>query len=79
MLAVFQFLQQPLFGTSAKCGWLMVTSILAGGIGIMVTTVGGPHDEVITVWNFSLLLCYDKNILLLSVVYTYCLILCMFP
>ncbi|PSS24576.1 Vacuole membrane protein [Actinidia chinensis var. chinensis] len=44
-LAVFQCLQQPLFGTSAKCGWLMATSILAGFIGIMFTTVGGPHDE----------------------------------
>ncbi|XP_057499233.1 vacuole membrane protein KMS1-like isoform X2 [Actinidia eriantha] len=44
-LAVFQCLQQPMFGTSAKCGWLMVTSILAGFIGIMFTTVGGPHDE----------------------------------
>ncbi|XP_057513557.1 vacuole membrane protein KMS1-like isoform X1 [Actinidia eriantha] len=53
VLAVFQFLQQPLFGTSEKCGWLMVTSILAGSIGIMVTTVGRPHVE-----HVQELLCY---------------------
>ncbi|GMP40284.1 hypothetical protein CsSME_00010789 [Camellia sinensis var. sinensis] len=44
-LAVFKCLQQLFFGIFAKRGWLMVLGILACGIAIVVTHVGGAHEE----------------------------------
>ncbi|XP_059648525.1 vacuole membrane protein KMS1-like isoform X2 [Cornus florida] len=44
-LAVIQYLQQPLFCIFEKRGWLMLLSVLSGGIGILMTIVSGPHKE----------------------------------
>uniref|UniRef100_A0A5B7A743 Putative vacuole membrane protein KMS1 n=1 Tax=Davidia involucrata TaxID=16924 RepID=A0A5B7A743_DAVIN len=45
ILAVIQCLQRPIFCIFAKRGLLILLSILAGGIGILLTTVAGPHEE----------------------------------
>uniref|UniRef100_A0A5B7A3Q2 Uncharacterized protein n=1 Tax=Davidia involucrata TaxID=16924 RepID=A0A5B7A3Q2_DAVIN len=49
ILAVIQCVQQQIFHIFAKRGWLMLASVLAGGIGILVTTCAGSHEEQVQV------------------------------
>ena len=48
--AVTQWIHQTI---RHRAGWFMFSSTLAGSIGILVTTIGGPHKMV---WCYALLL-----------------------
>lgn len=41
---VIQWIHQTI---QHRAGWFMILSILAGSIGILVMTIGGPHHEMV--------------------------------
>ncbi|XP_004496743.1 vacuole membrane protein KMS1-like [Cicer arietinum] len=44
-LAIIQYLKQTIIYLLAKGGWLMLFSFVLGALGIMLVTVGSPHEK----------------------------------
>ena len=52
ILAVLQYIMRSASYLLAKGGWLMLLSTVALALGILLMTIDGPHEKVITELNF---------------------------